>query len=158
MKAVCWCGTGRVRVERVPDPSILDPKDAIVKIAVKTICGSDLHIYGGHIATMQRGDIIGHEIVGEVVETGSDVKKINKGDRVVVSSMISCGNCWHCKRQEFSLCDNTNPNAALQDRVLAMRPAASSAIRTCSAVTPARKRNSSACRLPTSAPSSCLRE
>ena len=117
MKAVCWCGTGRMRVERVPDPSILDPKDAIVKIAVGTICGSDLHIYGGHIATMKRGDIIGHEIVGEVVETGSDVKKINKGDRVVVSSMISCGNCWHCKRQEFSLCDNTNPNAALQDRV-----------------------------------------
>src|SRR4051794_32545707 len=117
MKAVCWCGSGRMQVDRVPDPSILDPKDAIVKIAVGTICGSDLHIYGGHISTMKRGDIVGHEIVGEVVETGSDVKKIKKGDRVVVSSMISCGRCWHCKRQEFSLCDNTNPNAALQEQV-----------------------------------------
>ena len=117
MKAVCWCGAKKVRVEEVPDPKILDAQDIIVKIAVTTICGSDLHLYDGYIATMQRGDILGHEIVGEVVETGHEVRKIKRGDRVVVSSIIGCGRCWHCGNQEFSLCDNSNPNAWMQEKL-----------------------------------------
>lgn len=117
MKAVCWCGSKKVHVENVPDPTILAPRDAIVKITRTTICGSDLHIYDGYIATMQKGDILGHEIVGEVVEVGKGVRKLHKGDRVVVASGIACGECWYCKNQEFSLCDNTNPNAWLQEKV-----------------------------------------
>src|SRR5688572_18689118 len=104
MKAVCWCGTGNVRVENVPDPKILDPQDCVVRITATTICGSDLHIYGGYIPGMQPGDILGHEIVGEVVEVGSDVKKLKRGERVVVSSVISCGRCWYCKTEQFSQC------------------------------------------------------
>jgi threonine dehydrogenase-like Zn-dependent dehydrogenase len=117
MRAVCWCGAEKVRVERVPDPAILDARDIIVKISVTTICGSDLHIYGGLVPTMQKGDILGHEIVGEVVEAGPEVRKVKKGDRVVVSSIIGCGQCWYCRNQEFSLCDNSNPNAWVQEKV-----------------------------------------
>lgn len=117
MKAVCWCGAQNVKVQRVPDPRLLDPSDIIVKISVTTICGSDLHIYGGHIPSMQKGDIIGHEIVGEVVEAGRAVQKVRVGDKVVVSSIIGCGGCWHCRNEEYSLCDNSNPNAALMEKV-----------------------------------------
>lgn len=117
MRAVCWCGTKKVRVEKVPDPAILAPRDAIIQITATTICGSDLHLYDGYIATMHKGDILGHEIVGEVVEIGREVQKIRKGQRVVVSSIIACGNCWYCRNQEHSLCDNTNPNGALQEKV-----------------------------------------
>ena len=91
MKAVCWQGANDVRVETVPDPKILNPRDAILKVTATTICGSDLHIYDGFIPSMQQGDIIGHEFMGEVVEIGSEVKKLNVGDRVVVSSIIGCG-------------------------------------------------------------------
>lgn len=117
MRAVCWCGTKKVRVENVPDPTILASRDAIIRITATTICGSDLHLYDGYIATMRKGDILGHEIVGEVVETGREVRKLHKGQRVVVSSIIACGNCWYCRNQEHSLCDNTNPNGQLQEKV-----------------------------------------
>jgi len=111
MKAVCWHGANDVRVETVPDPKILNPRDAIIKITSTAICGSDLHIYDGYIPTMQKGDILGHEFMGEVVELGSEVKNVQIGDRVVVPFTISCGNCFFCQRDLWSLCDNSNPNA-----------------------------------------------
>lgn len=117
MKAVCWYGTGDIRVETVPEPKILNGRDAIVKITSTAICGSDLHLYNGYIPTMQRGDILGHEFMGEVLEVGKDVQKLKKGDRVVVPFTISCGSCFSCARQMWSLCDNTNPNAALADKL-----------------------------------------
>jgi threonine dehydrogenase-like Zn-dependent dehydrogenase len=106
-----------VRVQQVPDPAILDARDVIVKIGLTTICGSDLHIYGGLIPSMEKGDIIGHEIAGEVVAAGREVRKVRPGDKVVVSSIIGCGQCWYCRNEEFSLCDNSNPNAALMEKV-----------------------------------------
>jgi threonine dehydrogenase-like Zn-dependent dehydrogenase len=96
----------------VPDPTILNPGDAIVKVTSTAICGSDLHLYDGYIPTMERGDILGHEFMGEVVETGSAVKRLKKGDRVVVPFTIACGQCFFCQRGLTSACDNTNPNAA----------------------------------------------
>ena len=111
MKAVCWFGKGTVRVEDVPDPEILNPQDAIVKVTLTAICGSDLHLYDGVVPTMMRGDILGHEFMGEVVEVGADVKKLKVGDRVIVPFPISCGRCWFCQQKLWSLCDNTNPNA-----------------------------------------------
>lgn len=111
MKALCWYGTRDVKVEDVPDPEIINPRDAIVKISLTAICGSDLHLYDGYIPTMEKGDILGHEFMGEVVETGPAVKNLKNGDRIVVPFPISCGNCWFCERQEYSLCDNSNPNA-----------------------------------------------
>src|SRR5436190_6127507 len=111
MKAVCWHGSGDVRVETVPDPGILNPHDAIVRITLTAICGSDLHIYNGFIPGMEKGDILGHEFMGEVVETGSEVKRLKKGDRVVVPFTICCGSCFFCRADLWSLCDNTNPNA-----------------------------------------------
>lgn len=115
MKAVCWHGATDVRVETVPDPKILNPRDAVIKITATTICGSDLHIYDGYIPSMQPGDIIGHEFMGEVVETGRAVEKLKIGDRVVVSSIIGCGQCFFCQRQSWSLCDNSNPNGWMQE-------------------------------------------
>jgi threonine dehydrogenase-like Zn-dependent dehydrogenase len=115
MKALCWYGTGDVRVETVPDPTILNPHDAIVRITLTAICGSDLHIYNGFIPGMEKGDILGHEFMGEVVEVGSQVQKLKKGDRVVVPFTICCGKCYFCQSEQWSLCDNTNPNAALLD-------------------------------------------
>jgi threonine dehydrogenase-like Zn-dependent dehydrogenase len=117
MRAVCWYGSNDVRVETVPEPKILNPRDAIVKVTSATICGSDLHIYDGYIPTMQKGDIIGHEFMGEVVDIGSEVKLLKRGDRVVVSSIIGCGQCHYCQKQKWSLCDNTNPNAWIQDKL-----------------------------------------
>lgn len=111
MKALCWYGRHDVRVETVADPKILNPHDAIVKISTSAICGSDLHLYDGYIPTLEKGDILGHEFMGEVVEVGKEVKKVKVGDRVVVPFTISCGNCFFCKKQLWSLCDNTNPNA-----------------------------------------------
>src|SRR3979490_3484286 len=96
MRALCWYGKEDVRVETVPEPKIMNPKDAIVKITSTAICGSDLHLYGGMMPTMEKGDVLGHEPMGEVVEVGSDVKKLKVGDRVVVPFTISCGTCWFC--------------------------------------------------------------
>src|SRR5687767_2966064 len=112
MKANCWMGVGEVGVKDVPDPEIINPRDAIVRITSTAICGSDLHLYNGYIPTMEEGDILGHEFMGEVVEVGSGVKNLKAGDRVVVPFPIACGNCFFCKRDLYSLCENSNPNAA----------------------------------------------
>ncbi len=122
MKALCWNGKNDVRVENVPDPKIINPSDAVIKITTTCICGSDLHLYDGYIPTMEPGDILGHEFMGEVVETGSTVKNIKKGDRVVVPFTIACGNCFFCKKQLWSLCDNTNPNAWMAEKMYGFSP------------------------------------
>lgn len=123
MKAICWHGTGDMRLDNVPEPMIADPTDVIVRITSTAICGSDLHLYDGFMPTMQAGDVIGHEPMGIVVETGKNVKKIKVGDRVVVPFTISCGDCWFCKQQLFSLCDNSNPNADIAKAVMGQSPA-----------------------------------
>jgi threonine dehydrogenase-like Zn-dependent dehydrogenase len=117
MKAVCWYGTEDVRVESVPEPKLLNRRDAIVKITLTAICGSDLHIYDGYIPTMHKGDILGHEFMGEVLEVGRDVNNLKKGDRVVVPFNICCGRCFYCQKGLWSLCDNSNPNAALAEKM-----------------------------------------
>lgn len=117
MKAVCWYGATDVRVETVPDPKILNPRDAILKITSTAICGSDLHIYDGYIPTMQPGDIIGHEFMGEIVEVGSKITNLKPGDRVVVPSTIGCGHCHYCSHDMWSLCDNSNPNAWMEEKL-----------------------------------------
>ena len=99
MRATCWMGTRNVQVENVPDPKILNPRDAIVRITSTAICGSDLHLYNGFIPTMKRGDVLGHEFMGEVVETGSAVSNLAVGDRVVVPFPIACGHCLQCERE-----------------------------------------------------------
>jgi threonine dehydrogenase-like Zn-dependent dehydrogenase len=123
MKAVCWCGTGRLHVEDVPDPKILDPRDCIIRITSTAICGSDLHLFGGFIPTMMPGDILGHEFMGEVVEVGSAVKNLQVGDRVVNPFPIACGKCLHCKEEQYSLCENTNPNAWIAEKFFGHSPA-----------------------------------
>jgi threonine dehydrogenase-like Zn-dependent dehydrogenase len=123
MKALCWFGKTDVRVEDVPDPKILNPHDAIVRITLTAICGSDLHLYDGFIPTMEPGDILGHEPMGEVVEVGSEVKNLRVGDRVVVPFTISCGACYYCKKSLFSLCDNSNPNYKIAQELYGFSPA-----------------------------------
>ncbi|MCK9530798.1 MAG: glutathione-dependent formaldehyde dehydrogenase [Gammaproteobacteria bacterium] len=123
MKAVCWFDTEDVRVEQVPDPAILNPHDAIVKVTRAAICGSDLHLYDGYVPTMQAGDILGHEAMGEVVEVGSAVRNLRIGDRVVIPFTISCGQCDYCTRGLYSLCDNSNPNAWIPERLYGHAPA-----------------------------------
>jgi len=115
MRAVCWYGVNDVRVENVPDPQIINPHDAVVKITSTAICGSDLHLYDGYIPTMRKGDILGHEFMGEIVDVGRDVQKLKKGDRVVVPFPIACGKCLFCQKELWSLCDNSNPNAWLME-------------------------------------------
>jgi threonine dehydrogenase-like Zn-dependent dehydrogenase len=115
MKAVCWWGKGEVRVVDVPDPKIINPHDAVVRVTLTAICGSDLHLFDGYVPTMMRGDILGHEFMGEVVEVGPQVKNLKVGDRVVVPFPISCGRCWFCQNHLWSLCDNTNPNAWMNE-------------------------------------------
>lgn len=123
MRALCWYGRGDVRVERVPDPELLNPRDAIVKVTRTAICGSDLHLYNAYIPTMQKGDILGHEFMGEVVEVGSAVKNLSVGDRVVVPFPIACGGCYFCQNELWSLCDNSNPNARLAEALFGHAPA-----------------------------------
>ena len=115
MRALVWNGANDLRVETVPDPELVNPKDVILKVSLSTTCGSDLHLIDGFIPTMREGDILGHEFMGEVLEVGSGVERVKKGDRVVVPSFVSCGNCWYCGQNLFSLCDNTNPNPELQE-------------------------------------------
>jgi threonine dehydrogenase-like Zn-dependent dehydrogenase len=117
MKAVRYYGTEDVRVESVPDPQILNPRDAIIKVTASAICGSDLHIYGGFIPTMHKGDILGHEFMGEVVEVGSANNRLAVGDRVVVPFTIACGRCYFCQQELWSLCDNSNPNAWMAEKI-----------------------------------------
>ena len=122
MKALCWYGKYDVRVETVPDPTILNPRDAIIKITRTAICGSDLHLYDGYIPTMEKGDILGHEFMGEVVEVGSENKRLKKGDRVVVPFTIACGRCFFCQKEMWSLCDNSNPNAWMAEKLYGFSP------------------------------------
>src|SRR4051812_4157153 len=122
MKANCWYGRRDVRVTDVQDPKILNPRDAIVRITSTAICGSDLHLYDGYVPTMEKGDIIGHEFMGEVVEVGKAVKNLKAGDRVVVPFPIACGSCFFCKRDLWSLCENSNPNAAAAEKMWGHSP------------------------------------
>jgi len=122
MKALCWNGKYDVRVENVPDPEILNPRDAIVKITSTAICGSDLHLYDGYIPTMEAGDILGHEFMGEIVEVGKQVTNLKVGDRVVVPFTIACGHCFFCQNAMWSLCDNSNPNAWMLEKLYGSSP------------------------------------
>lgn len=123
MKALCWHGAGDVRIDNVADPKIQDPTDAIIKITSSGICGSDLHLLNGFMPTMEDGDVLGHEPMGEVVEVGKQVKNLKKGDRVVVPFTISCGSCFFCKKTLYSLCDTSNPNAELARKAMGHSPA-----------------------------------
>ncbi len=107
MKATCWHGKHDVRVEEVPDPSIIDTRDVILRITSTAICGSDLHIYDGYIPTMEKGDVLGHEFMGVVEEAGRD-SKLSKGDRIIVPFQIACGTCHFCSRMQTSLCETSN--------------------------------------------------
>lgn len=123
MRALCWYGRGDVRVETVPDPEVVNPHDAIVRVVKTAICGSDLHLLDGKIPAMQRGDVLGHEFAGEVVEVGPAVTNLRVGDRVVVPFPISCGECRYCRDGLWSLCDNTNPNVRLAEGMFGHAPA-----------------------------------
>jgi threonine dehydrogenase-like Zn-dependent dehydrogenase len=123
MRALCWHGTGDVRVDTVPDPRIEHPRDAIIRITACAICGSDLHLLDGYQPTMKSGDILGHENMGEVIELGAEVSNLKIGDRVVVPFTISCGQCWFCRKGLFSACDRTNPNAELAAKAMGQSPA-----------------------------------
>src|ERR1700760_1556831 len=118
MRALCWHGKNDVRVDTVPDPKIQEPTDVIIKITSTAICGSDLHLYDGFMMGMEKGDVLGHEPMGVVVEVGSAVRKLKVGDRVVVPFTISCGECWFCKRSEFAACDVSTPNAELARKAM----------------------------------------
>jgi threonine dehydrogenase-like Zn-dependent dehydrogenase len=123
MKANCWMGPKKVEVVDVPDPQILNQRDAIVKITSTAICGSDLHLYNGFIPFMEPGDILGHEFMGEVVDVGRGVNNLKVGDRVVVPFPIACGNCAACEKQLYSVCENSNPNAWVAEKMLGHSPA-----------------------------------
>jgi threonine dehydrogenase-like Zn-dependent dehydrogenase len=124
MKAVCWMGKEKIELHDVPDPTILNPRDAIIRITSTCICGSDLHLYDGYVPTLEQGDILGHEFMGEVVEVGPGIAsdKLKVGDRVVVPFTIACGNCFPCKDQLWSCCDNSNPNAWLAEKMMGYSP------------------------------------
>jgi threonine dehydrogenase-like Zn-dependent dehydrogenase len=117
MRATVWSGRNTVQVENVPDPTILNARDAIVKVTSTAICGSDLHLYDGYVPTMKHGDILGHEFMGEVVEVAKGVDNLQVGDRVVVPFPIACGNCWSCQHELYSLCENSNPNAGMGEKM-----------------------------------------
>lgn len=124
MKAVCWMGKEKMSVENVPDPQILNPRDAIIRITRTAICGSDLHLYGGFIPTMEQGDIVGHEFMGEVVEVGPGISKdkLKVGEKVVVPFTIACGKCFFCEQQLWSCCDNSNPNYWVAEKLMGSSP------------------------------------
>lgn len=123
MKATVWAGRNSVEVQTVPDPTILNDRDAIVRITSTAICGSDLHLYDGYIPTVKHGDVLGHEFMGEVVEVGRGVGNLAVGDRVVVPFPIACGACSACERQLYSLCENSNPNAGMAEKLMGHSPA-----------------------------------
>ena len=124
MKAVCWMSKENMQVQNVPDPKILNPRDAIIRITSTCICGSDLHLYDGYVPTMEQGDIMGHEFMGEVVEVGPGISrdKLKVGDRVVVPFTIACGKCQSCQDQLWSCCDNSNPNAWIAEKMMGYSP------------------------------------
>jgi len=117
-------GKENIQVHDVPDPRILNPRDAIVRITSTCICGSDLHLYGGLVPTLEQGDVLGHEFMGEVVEVGPEVdrEKLKLGDRVVIPFTIACGRCFSCEEQLWSLCDNSNPNAWVAEKLMGYSP------------------------------------
>lgn len=117
MKALRWNGKHEVAVENVPDPTIEHPRDAVVRITSTAICGSDLHLYDGLVQTMEKGDILGHEFMGEIVALGNEVNNLKIGDRVVVPFNIACGQCEFCRKTEFGLCDNSNPNGKITEKL-----------------------------------------
>jgi threonine dehydrogenase-like Zn-dependent dehydrogenase len=123
MKANCWHGKKQMHVDEVPDPKLLNQRDAIVKVTSTAICGSDLHLYNGFVPTVEKGDIFGHEFMGEVVEVGRGVSNLAVGDRVVVPFPIACGQCAACARTQFSLCENSNPNAYIAEKMMGHSPA-----------------------------------
>src|SRR4051812_18822966 len=112
MRATCWYGKKDMRSVTASDPKILNPRDAVVRVTLTAICGSDLHLYNAKIPGLLKGDILGHEFMGEVMEVGKGNKALKPRDKVVVPFHISCGNCFFCKQELFSLCDNSNPNAS----------------------------------------------
>jgi threonine dehydrogenase-like Zn-dependent dehydrogenase len=118
MRATCWMGKQKVSVEQVPDPQILNARDAIVRVTATTICGSDLHLYNGFMPTMQKGDILGHEFMGEIVALGSAVTNLKVGDRVVVPFAIACGNCESCQMENYSCCENSNPLGFMPEKLM----------------------------------------
>ncbi|MER7442685.1 zinc-dependent alcohol dehydrogenase [Micromonospora avicenniae] len=122
MRATAWMGRDKVKVIDVPDPTILSPRDAIVRITTTAICGSDLHLYHGYIPAMRKGDILGHEFMGEVVEVGPQVRNLRPGDRVVVPFPIACGHCTSCQRGLYSVCENSNPNAGIAEKIMGHSP------------------------------------
>ena len=122
MKANCWYGKRDLRVEDVPDPTILNPRDAIVRVTTAAICGSDLHLYNGFVPSMVKGDILGHEFMGEVVETGTGVPNLRAGDRVVIPFPIACGACFFCRQGLSSGCENSNPNAWMAEKMWGHSP------------------------------------
>jgi threonine dehydrogenase-like Zn-dependent dehydrogenase len=124
VKALCWEGVNSVAVERVPDPGIVENKDAILRVLASSVCGSDLHLLGGYLPGMHEGDILGHEFVGEVVQVGPAVRHLAVGDRVVVASPIGCGGCWYCQHGAWSLCDNSNPDPTEAEQMWGHSPAA----------------------------------
>ena len=123
MRALTWHGAQDVRVEDVPRPEIINPNDAIIEVTATAICGSDLHLYNDKVPAMRKGDVLGHEPMGEVVELGDDVETLELGDRVVVPFTVSCGACWFCEHDLYSLCDNSNPNAEMAREVMGQSPA-----------------------------------
>jgi threonine dehydrogenase-like Zn-dependent dehydrogenase len=122
MQALCWKGVNDLRVSTVADPVIINPQDAILKVKMSSVCGSDEHIISGYIPSMKSGDIIGHEFMGEIVETGPGVKKLKKGDRVCVAPFISCGSCWFCEHELHSMCDNSNDKPELAEPLFGQHP------------------------------------
>lgn len=122
MRALTWHGVNDIRCDTVPDPKIEAPRDAIIKVTACAICGSDLHLMNGYMPTMERGDVLGHETMGEVVEVGSEISNLKIGDRVVVPFTIACGDCFFCRKQLWSLCDRSNPNAAMAVKAMGQSP------------------------------------
>ncbi|MGY2082116.1 zinc-dependent alcohol dehydrogenase [Modestobacter sp. SYSU DS0657] len=122
MKAATWTGVNEVSVEEVPEPQLLNDHDVILKITQSVTCGSDLHLVGGYIPFMRAGDVLGHEFIGEVVEAGPAVRNRKVGDRVVVAPFAACGNCWYCKQEQYSLCDNGNANPGITEGLWGQSP------------------------------------
>ena len=123
MRALCWHGTEDIRCDNVPDPQLKEKDDVIVKVTATAICGSDLHLYNGLAPAMKSGDVLGHEFMGEIVDKGPDVKNLEIGDRVVVPFTISCGHCFFCENDLYSLCDESNPNAEMAQKEMGHSPA-----------------------------------
>ncbi|PGH42303.1 glutathione-dependent formaldehyde dehydrogenase [Micromonospora sp. WMMA1996] len=123
MRALCWEGVGKLAVRDVPEPTVRSAGDIIVKVRASSVCGSDLHLINGYLPAMREGDVLGHEFMGEVVEVGPEVRRISVGDRVVVGSVVACGSCWYCRTEQYSLCDNSNPQPVFTEKLWGHSPA-----------------------------------